>query len=73
MKTILRLYLNTSKGNDPFLYRELTSLSLKPKYDEHLHSFYIDTPLNMLFHLSFHSLTAENMYLQIGKPFPAIS
>lgn len=72
MKTVFRLYLNTSKGSDPFLYKELLSFNTRPKYDEHLHAFYFDAPLRTLLHLSFRSLLAENMWVQIGKPFPAV-
>ena len=48
-------------------------MKLKPSFDEHLHSFYFDAGFNALFDLSFHSLLAENMYLQLAKPFPATS
>lgn len=73
MKAVFRIYLNTSKGSDPFLYRELLACNTRPKYDEHMHAFYLDAPLHTLLHLSFRSLTAENMWVQIGKPFPAIN
>lgn len=32
MKTMLRLYAKTSKGNDKYLYNELISMGLKPEY-----------------------------------------
>lgn len=48
-------------------------MNIRPKYDQHLHAFYLDAPFSMLFHLSFHSMIVENMYVQIGKPFPAIN
>lgn len=49
------------------------ALKTRPKYDEYLHAFYLDAPLRTLLHLSFHSFIAENMWVQIGKPFPAIN
>lgn len=73
MQTALRLYVNTSRGNDPFLHRELLALRLKPKFDQHLHSFYFDAPMQALFSVSFRSLLAENLFVQLGKPFPATS
>lgn len=73
MKSIVRLYLNTSKGNDPFLNKELKRLSIPAKYDEHFHAFYFDAPLPTLFRVAHKSLIAENLYLQIGQPFPATS
>lgn len=38
-----------------------------------MHAFYLDASLATLFHLSFHSFIAENMWVQIGKPFPAVN
>jgi hypothetical protein len=73
MKSILRLYLNTSKGNDPFLYKELLSLNIRPRFDGFLHAFYFDAALPTLFKIAHRSLMAENMYVQIGQPFPATS
>lgn len=73
MKSILRLYVTTSKGNDPFLYKELMGFNLKPKFDEHLHAFYFEAPLPSLFKVAHRSLIAESMYVQIGQPFPATS
>lgn len=58
LRSVFRIYLNTSKGSDSFLYRELLSFNTRPKYDEHMHAFYIDAPLRTLFDLSFRSLTA---------------
>lgn len=73
MKSILRLYVNTSKGNDSVLYRELTRFNIRPKYDNHLHAFFFDAPLPYLFKVAHRVLTAENFFIQIGQPFPATS
>lgn len=73
MKSILRLYLTTSKGNDPFLYKELHRLKIKPRFDNNMHAFFFDAPLPTLFKIAHQSLIAENMYVQIGQPFPATS
>lgn len=73
MKSILRLYVTTSKGNDTFLYKELKTFNLRSKYDEHLHAFYFEAPLPTLFKVAHRSLIAENMFVQIGQPFPAVS
>ena len=73
MKSILRLYLNTSKGNDSFLYKELLGFNIRPKYDATFHAFYFDAPLTMLFKIAHRSLITENMHIQIGQPFPASS
>jgi hypothetical protein len=58
MKSILRLYVTTSKGNDPFLYKELLRFNIRPKYDEHLHAFYFDAPLPTMFKVAHRSLVA---------------
>lgn len=58
MKSILRLYVTTSKGNDAFLYKELMRFKIRPKFDEHLHAFYFDAPLPMLFRVAHRSLIA---------------
>ena len=33
MRSVFRLYLQTSRGNDPFLHRELLGMRLKPRFD----------------------------------------
>jgi len=73
MKSVLRLYVTTSKGNDAFLYRELMRYRIRPKYDQHLHAFRFDAPINLMFKIAHRVLTAENMYVQIGQPFYATS
>lgn len=73
MKSVLRLYVTTSKGNDAFLYRELMRYRIRPKYDQHLHAFRFDAPINFMFKIAHRVLTAENMYVQIGQPFYATS
>jgi|LakMenEpi03Aug12_release.lakeMendotaPanAssembly.Ray.scaffolds.fasta_scaffold3099384_1 hypothetical protein len=73
MKSILRLYVTTSKGNDAFLYRELMRYGIRPKYDQHLHAFKFDAPLNYMFKIAHRVLTVENMYVQLGQPFNGIS
>ena len=35
-----------------------------------MHSFYFNATFKELFDLSFHSLTVENMYIQLGHKFP---
>jgi hypothetical protein len=72
MRSLFRLYANTSKSNDPFLYNELVKNHLTPKYDPHMHSFYFDANYHTLFDLSFKSFTIENLYIQIGKKFTII-
>lgn len=56
MKSILRLYLTTSKGNDQFLYKELVNFHLKPKFDENLFAFYCDVPMTTMFQIAHKSL-----------------
>jgi len=73
MKSVLRLYVTTSKGNDASLYRELLAHRIKPKYDPNFHAFRFDAPLPFLFKLAHRVLTAENLYVQIGQPFSGIS
>ena len=69
MKSIFRIYAKTSKGNDNHLLRELKCLNLNPKYDQHLNAFYFDSNFKSLFDISFHSMTIEQMYVQIGQNF----
>lgn len=73
MKSILRLYLATSKGNDYFLFKELLRFKIKPRFDSNLHAFYFDAPMATIFKIAHRSLIAENMHIQICKPFPATS
>ena len=58
MKSVLRLYVTTSKGNDGCLYRELLRLGVRPKYDNHFHAFRFDAALPTLFRLAHRVLTA---------------
>jgi hypothetical protein len=53
MKSIFKLYVNTSKGNDNFLYKELQKFHINPKYDDHLKAFYFKASFSKLFQLSF--------------------
>ncbi len=69
MRSLFRLYANTSKSNDSYLYNELLKNNLSPKYDPNLRCFYFDANYHTLFHLSFKSFTIENLYIQIGQKF----
>ena len=70
MKSAFRLYARTSKPNDPYLHQELLNLNLKPRYEDLMHAFYFPATFTDIFNLSFHSLTAENLYVQLGHKFP---
>lgn len=70
MKSVFRIYAKTSKANDSYLYNELLSLGLKPKYEDVLHGFYFNANFQDIFKLSFNTYTLENMYVQLGHKFP---
>jgi hypothetical protein len=46
-------------------------MQLRLKYDEAMHAFYTDASLHTLFKIAHRSLLVENMYLQLGRSFPA--
>ena len=46
---------------------------LRPKFDDNIKAFYFDAPLSTMFKIAHRSLIAENMYVKIGKSFPATS
>ena len=35
-----------------------------------MHAFYFNASFTDIFNLSFHSLTAESLYIQLGQKFP---
>lgn len=70
MQTIFRIYAKTTKQNDKYLFNQLVSMGLQPKYEELLHAFYFNANFNHLFKLSFQAFTAESLYLQLGHRYP---
>lgn len=53
MQSIFRIYAKTTKQNDKYLYNELITMGLQPKYEELLHAFYFNANFQQIFKLSF--------------------